>query len=358
MVPELPAYLTSLGGEDYKGLIIGLFTVAALISRPFSGKLADTIGRIPVIVIGTGVCVVLGVIYPFISTVGGFLLLRFLHGFSTGFQPTGTTAYLADVIPFHKRGEAMGYLGVSGTLGMSGGPALGGFISNQFGLDFTFYASACSAVLSLIVLAGIKETVHNKQKFSFSHLAVWRETIIDKNVMPAFIVMFLTVFSFGMILTIIPDFSDHLGIGNRGIFFSVFTVASILSRVIAGKASDIYGRVKVLYLAILTIAFSMAIIATAESGFQFYLGAVLFGFGTGMNSPTIFAWTVDLSDGNNRARSIATVFMGLEAGIFSGSVFPMFVYQNDPGNFMITFLLGTGTCLLALIYLLVFRVRG
>ena len=53
IIPELPAYLTSLGGEDYKGLIIGLFTLTAGISRPFSGKLTDTIGRVPVMIIGT-----------------------------------------------------------------------------------------------------------------------------------------------------------------------------------------------------------------------------------------------------------------------------------------------------------------
>ncbi|HMQ62313.1 MAG TPA: hypothetical protein PKE06_16675, partial [Flavilitoribacter sp.] len=45
LIPELPAYLTSLGGAEYKGLIIALFTVTAGISRPFSGRLTDTVGR-------------------------------------------------------------------------------------------------------------------------------------------------------------------------------------------------------------------------------------------------------------------------------------------------------------------------
>jgi len=60
IIPELPAYLTSLGGGEYKGLIISVFTLTAAISRPFSGKLADTIGRIPVMVIGAGVCFIVG----------------------------------------------------------------------------------------------------------------------------------------------------------------------------------------------------------------------------------------------------------------------------------------------------------
>ena len=87
MIPELPAYLTQLGGAEYKGLIIALFTLMAGISRPFSGKLTDTIGRVPVMIFGSLVCVVCSLLYPVLTSVSGFLLLRFFHGFSTGFKP-------------------------------------------------------------------------------------------------------------------------------------------------------------------------------------------------------------------------------------------------------------------------------
>ncbi len=49
LIPELPSYLSNLGGSEYKGLIIALFTLTAGLSRPFSGKLTDTIGRKPVL---------------------------------------------------------------------------------------------------------------------------------------------------------------------------------------------------------------------------------------------------------------------------------------------------------------------
>ena len=81
IIPELPDYLTQLGGADYKGLIISLFTLTAMLSRPFSGKLTDKIGRIPVMVFGSSVCFVVSMMYPLISSVSGFLLLRFLSVF-------------------------------------------------------------------------------------------------------------------------------------------------------------------------------------------------------------------------------------------------------------------------------------
>ncbi|RZK51750.1 MAG: MFS transporter, partial [Pedobacter sp.] len=73
LIPELPAYLTSLGGAEYKGLIIALFTLTAGISRPFSGKLTDTIGRVPVMAVGSLVCFVCGFLYPVLTSIAGFL---------------------------------------------------------------------------------------------------------------------------------------------------------------------------------------------------------------------------------------------------------------------------------------------
>lgn len=167
IIPELPAYLTSLGGAEHKELIISIFTLTAMISRPFSGKLADTIGRVPVMILGAVVCFICSLIYPILTTVSGFLLLRLAHGFSTGFSPTGISAYISDIIPVQKRGEAMGMMGTAGTVGMAAGPAIGGAIANNFGLNTMFYCSSLFAVISIVILLGIKETLQQKQSLSF-----------------------------------------------------------------------------------------------------------------------------------------------------------------------------------------------
>ena len=64
LIPELPGYLSRMGGEEYMGLIISLFTVTAGFSRPFSGKLTDKWGRIPVMVVGAAVSGIAALLYP------------------------------------------------------------------------------------------------------------------------------------------------------------------------------------------------------------------------------------------------------------------------------------------------------
>src|SRR5690606_21781638 len=161
LIPELPAYLSSLGGAEYKGLIIALFTLTAGISRPFSGKLTDTIGRVPIMAIGSIVCFICGFLYPILSSVAGFLFLRLIHGFSTGFKPTATAAYIADIIPKGRWGEALGLHGISFSIGMAIGPALGSFIVLHSDINILFYCSSIFALLSIVILFNMKETLVN-----------------------------------------------------------------------------------------------------------------------------------------------------------------------------------------------------
>jgi len=339
IVPELPGFLRSLGGEDYIGLIIALFTTTAGLSRPFSGKLTDTIGRMPVQVIGTLVCVIASLMYPFVSSVFGFLLLRFFHGFSTGFKPTAASAYLADIVPVERRGEAMGIMGVSMNLGASIAPPIGSQIAIDYSLDVMFYCSSGLALISVLLLFGMKESLVNKQKFSPSLLRLKKEEIVDKTaLLPAMIVLVLYL-NIGALITIGPDQSVSLGMANKGFFFTSYTLCSILSRLVAGKASDKYGRVKVIRVSLVLLIASLAFFNMVDSPAMFMLASGFLGFAMGTASPPIFAWVIDRCKDENRGKALATIYIALEISIGFGAVFSAAIYDNNADNFGFTFLL-------------------
>jgi len=341
IVPDLYDYITSLGGGEYKGLIISLFTVTAGLSRPFSGKLSDTIGRIPVMIFGAAVCFVMGFLYPMVSTVWALLLLRFLHGFSTGFKPTGTSAYIADIVPSHRRGEAMGFSGLFGSLGMAAGPAIGPKISEAYGLDIMFYTSSVVAIMSVLILIGMKETLENKVKFTPKLLKINWGDVIEPRVFNPSVLFLLTAFSFGAVLTLVPDLTMQLGYsqGDKGIFFTVFVISSLFIRLLAGKASDKYGRVIVLKVATLAILASDILIAFTHTPFMLMVSAVAFGVSVGMNTPTIYAWTIDLSQDHKRGKGLATMYIALEIGIGLGAFITGAIYANQIENLREAFLL-------------------
>jgi MFS family permease len=352
LVPELPEFLTKLGGGDYKGLIISLFTVTAMASRPFSGKLTDSLGRKPVMMIGAVVCLICSMLYPVLTTVMGFMLLRFVHGFSTGFSPTGVAAYITDTVPATKRGEAMGLVGTAGAIGMAGGPALGGTIANNFGLNSVFYLSSFLAFLSILIMMRVHETLKNKKEVTWRLLNISKKDIVEPLVLAPAFVMVLTAFAYGAAFTLIPDFGAYVGIKNKGLLFTFLTVASLVVRLLAGKASDRYGRVAILRLSVPLMIIAMLTIGSAHTQLQLIIGVCLYGLAQGATSPTLLAWATDLCDEEHRGRGIAFFYIFMEMGIGLGAFISAWIYGNDPANFLITFSVCAALCGVALLYLI------
>ncbi|SEA94410.1 MFS transporter [Pedobacter hartonius] len=351
LIPELPAYLSAMGGASYKGLIIALFTLTAGFSRPFSGKLTDTIGRVPVMAVGSVVCFVCGLLYPVLTTVAGFLFLRLIHGFSTGFKPTATAAYVADLVPESRWGEAMGVHGICFSTGLAIGPAIGSTITDHFSIDVLFYCSSVFALMSILILANMKESLKEKQRFSFSLLKIKRKDIVEWRVIPAALITLLSYVSYGAILTVIADWSKYLGTTNKGLFFVVFTLTSLLIRFVAGKASDQYGRVLILKVSLGMLAVSLVWIGLSTSSFSLMSASALYGVATGMLSPAVSAWTIDLSDPAYRGKAVATMYIALEAGIGMGALLAGWLFVDDIKAIPTTFFLCTGITLIALVYL-------
>jgi MFS family permease len=355
MLPDLPAYLSSMGGEQYKGYILALFTLMAGLSRPFSGKLTDTIGRVPVMIFGSVVCVICSLLYPLVSTVAAFLLLRFFHGFSTGFKPTGTAAYVADIVPSTRRAEAMGMVGLFSTIGMALGPAIGGYVTSIWDIHVMFQLSAVFALLSVVILAGgMKETLHNKQRFRFSALKISKSEIFEPLVLAPVIVTFITYLSYGVLFTIIPDFSNYVGLPpqSKGLFYTFFTASSISIRLLAGKVSDRYGRLPVLKVATVIMAAGVFTLGMATTPTMMLIAAVIYGVSVGLNSPAVTAWTIDLGNPLYKGRALASMYIAQEAGIGIGAYLSAFVYNNNSRFFPITFYSTAIVTLTATVYLL------
>ena len=352
LIPELPAYLSKLGGAQYIGLIISLFTLTAGLSRPFSGVLTDTVGRKPVMIFGAIVCLVCGFLYPFLGTVSGFLFLRLLHGFSTGFTPTAIAAYVSDIVPSNRWGEAFGIQGVFFTSGLALGPALGSTIKLYYSYDILFFSSSAMALLSILLLYRLRETLLEKIPFEWRILKISKNDIISKAVFVPALITFLAYFAFGMVLTLIPDWSDYLGFQNKGSFFMVFTLASLTIRFLAGSASDKMGRKVVVQMGLFLLVGALFLMAFLPSKVGLLSAALAYGLAMGILSPALNAWTVDLSPSSERGKGISTMFIALEAGIGLGALLSGWYYQDSFKNIPHTmlgcaFLAGIGLLFLA-----------
>lgn len=245
----------------------------------------------------------------------------------------------------------MGLLGTASTLGMAGGPALGGWLSTLFSLDVMFYCSSAFAILSSLIIFSIKETVKEKHPVSFKLLKIEKQDLFEPRVLAPCLVMGLCAYAYGNLFTIMPDFGSMMGIQNKGLLFTYFTVASFLIRLMGGRASDHYGRVKVLRVSTALMTLSMIWVALADTKLELIIGASLYGLAQGATSPTLLAWAADLSHPEYKGRGVASLYIFMEFGIGVGAFASGLIYADKVPMIMVTFLISSVLSGVAFLYL-------
>ncbi len=353
VIPELSSMLKDLNAHEYLGWIIPAFSFSALIARPLSGWLTDNIGRRSTMILGAVFCIVAGLFYPLIGSITAFLLVRAVHGFSTGFTPTGFTTYTADIIPESHRGRAMGWLGMFNNAGSSLGYGLGAIIALHFGRNQMFWFSSLLGIAALLLFWTLPETVQSssKRKFEFKsssliYLPAWQSSLL----------MLLVCISLGSILTIMPDYTTSLGFENKGVFLTVYIAFSLLVRLLSGKISDSLGRPYSTAIGAVFQIISMLFLLFPflGSSFSFYASAAFYGIGQGFNAPSLFAWASDVATTENRGKALSTIFIALESGVIIGGLMAGKIVTQWKLGYDWVFGMNLITFVLSLIFSLIF----
>ena len=352
ILPEMNGFISSLGGSEVKGSIIFLFSIAAGLSRPFAGKLADLIGRKRSVYIGLAIAIIASLSYAWVGALYLFFVLRFAHGLSAGFAPTGATALLTDMLPPGKKGAAMGLWGTFISLGIGVGQALGSYIFAHSNFNTLFMASAGFGVLALMLLSPIKETLPEQQAFRWRQLLIKWEDVVEPSVKPAALIMLLTAISSGLIFVLTPDYSAYLGIANKGYFFGIYVLSTIGIRLVFSSLSDWIGRRETMLIGCSLLVLSMTLLGFSHDIWSYSLAAAIFGLATGISSPTLFAWTADLSLPQRRGTGAGTLFIALEIGILVGSGLTFLFYKNTIESARTCLFIAAGFGGVALLFLL------
>ena len=144
---------------------------------------------------------------------------------------------------------------------------------------------------------------------------------------------------------------------NKGLFFTSITIASMASRVVAGKVSDKLGRVPVLKVGSFLIACSLLLFAFAATPFMLLFAAACLGFSSGILAPAAFAWTVDRAKEEEKGKALATAYIFLEIGIGSGAIISAWLYANQSELFFKTYATAGLICFGAFVFLQIFTRR-
>lgn len=315
-LPTIPLFVEKLGGNDQLiGIVVGIFTFSALLLRPYAGHTLETKGRRFVYLTGLAIFVLSVGAFGFINSLIFLFVLRIIQGFGWGFSTTASGTIATDLIPAKRRGEGMGYFGLSGNIALAFGPTLGLALAGVISFKLLFLICALLGLAALVLSSRINYKQAEKQTVPHKRWDIYEKSALR----PSFLLFFITV-TFGGIASFLPIYSAQKGIGGIHWYFLLFAIALMLSRTFAGRLYDQRGHQAVFLPGAVLILAAMFLLAWLPSSLIMYIAAILYGLGFGSVQPALQAWSVKEAPANRRGMANATFFSFFDLGVGIGAI--------------------------------------
>ncbi|MDP9102371.1 MAG: MFS transporter [Actinomycetota bacterium] len=148
----VPSVVRDLGGFSQFPWLFSVYLLTQAVTVPIYGKLADVVGRKPVLIFGVTVFVAASVLCGFAWSMPALIAARGLQGIGAGaIQPMGLTI-IGDLYSVEERARVQGYVasvwGASSVLG----PAIGGLFSEYISWRWIFFINIPLGAVALLAL--------------------------------------------------------------------------------------------------------------------------------------------------------------------------------------------------------------
>lgn len=366
LAPLIPFYAVRLGvTPEYITLIMALYALCQFLAAPLWGRISDTWGRKPVLLLtvaGTGIGFIL---LGFADSVWMLVLARVVGGVSGG-NLSAAYAYVSDITKPENRAAGLGKIGAAFGLGFVLGPGIGGFLAGgDTALDANFQrpafaAAGMSIAALLITFIVMKEPsrptgVLVKSKVTLNPFA--RFGAIAENpdlLMTVGLMLLLTVAASVRESTVALWAHDHFSLDAReiGLLFAYTgAVITVLQGAAMGVFSKRLGDANLLLVGIAVYAAGLTCFLFADDAGLLIVGTTCNAFGTAVFSNVPATLASKLAKPNERGLVLGVNQSAGSLGRFIGPTFAgtLYAYVSITAPFavgVVGMIVGFGVALL------------
>lgn len=314
ILSTFPFYIEYLGGtEAVAGLAAALFSIIAVVFRPFIGWMLDNGKRKLILIIGLGGMALMPIGYLVLATLYLAFVCRMLHGASLAFSNTSTSTIATDIIPKSRFAEGMGMFGLATALATAVAPALGLALMDTMGFTTLFLCATASVVIALILFLLLKVP---KVEVQANPLNL--KGLFDKDAIPASATALVFMLTYGALENFTAKFAAEEHLPSGGIFFAIMAVALLATRLLAGKETDRQGERIFVYSCNGAMLVAFLMMGLFPHVVTYILAAVLAGFGFGGLEPALQSMAVAIAPPEKRGSANSTFLCAYDIGIGVG----------------------------------------
>jgi MFS family permease len=314
LYPIMPLYAASLGGTVTQvAMAVAVQPYVTAITQIPLAILSDRLGRRTVLIAGLIAFILSYFGYLFTSNLGVLIAVRAVTGLAAAAFYPAASAMVVDIAPKEKLGEALGLFTTGTQLGSMVGPALGGFLLQNYDYRVTFLSSAGISLAGLLfALTKLKyvsggSVLSLRNSFSMRWLGQ-RECIVS---LMSNLVITIGLASF---ISFLPLYGPELriNVSRVGLIITTIYIGSVLPRFLVGRLSDRLGRIPVIRAGLILCAFGVLPFFFLTKAMPMHLAAFIFGVGVGSAYPACAALIADKAPLTMRGFA-----MGINSGTYN-----------------------------------------
>ena len=311
---------------ELTGIISSLMSLVALFGRPFSGAASDRFNKKHLMILSYVLSIVCLLLYSKADTVLMIIFVRILNGIAFSLSGTVSMAFGADFLPLDRLGEGLSYIGIGTVVSTMIGPQLGDFIDERFGMEQIFVWASLLNLLCAILTYLIPYQPRNagsRKKFVFR----FENFFAPELTMYVFLIGMLSIGN-GILLYYLKDFGNSRGISGISLFYTVGSIATILTKPFTGRWLDRKGTAWTIYPAfIISIAFALCF-GRSYSLIPVLIASVLKAIGQGSGSSAIQVDSVRKLGLDRSGVASGSCYIGMDLGNVLGPAIGAFVISS------------------------------
>lgn len=333
IIVALPHYVEDHlgGGSSQIGLAVGAFSVAAVISRPFAGRLGDERGRRALLVAGPVVMAAGVGLFPLADSMWALFLLRAVQGAGEAAFYVGAASAVTDLAPPERRGEAVSYFSVALYLGLALGPGFGEKVLGDGHFTRVWLLAAGLALVGALLSTVIKDAPRAERAAGATRSKLFHPAALLPGA-----ALGLGTISFAAFAAFLPVYTERIGLGQSGPVFLVFAGVTLVGRILGARVPDRFGASGVARAGLAGIALGMLIMGAWREPAGLYLGTLVFAGGNAFVFPAVLSMAVDASSDSERGAVVGTVTAAFDAsqGVGAFTLGPLAGVVGYAGTFL------------------------
>jgi MFS family permease len=300
------------GGNVEVGAAVAALSVAAVVTRPVAGRLADRHGYKVVMLTGTVICVLAGLAYYGAGNIGILTAVRVLHGAGEGTVYTGGAAWLVSLCPPERRGRLVGLYGIYMWLGITLGTLAGTVAMRVGGFGAVWGLCAVAGAVGFLSVASKKSTPSPR-------VAGPRSSILPPAAVVPGIAVSLAAVGYAALAAFVSLHMLARGVSNGIAAFDAFGFTYIGVRLFIGNIPDRLGPRQVAFWSALVEAVGLVIVALATNLLTVIIGGLVIGAGLSLLFPSLALIVINNAHESQRGAALGAFTSFWDVGIAVGA---------------------------------------